>query len=139
LISLGIGPKQVVVLEVPGRRSGVIRRNALVMAAHEGNDYLVALAGESEWVRNVRAARGQVVIGRRQRRAAQLVDVPAGERPPIIRAYLLRWGRQPNSPAVQREARLFFGVSGDPSAEELATIAEFYPVFRITMIGACES
>jgi glyoxylase-like metal-dependent hydrolase (beta-lactamase superfamily II) len=136
LIGLGIGPKQVVVLEVPGRRSGVIRRNALVEASHDGNDYLVALAGESEWVRNVRAAEGQVVIGRRQRRAVRLVEVPPAERPPIIRAYLLRWGRQPNSPAVQREARLFFGVSGDPSIEELAAIAEFYPVFRIVIRGA---
>lgn len=135
LISLGIGPKQVVVLEVPGRRSGVIRRNALVEASYGGNDYLVALAGESEWVRNVRAAEGQVVIGRRQRRAVRLVEVPPAERPPIIRAYLLRWGRQPNSPAVQREARLFFGVSGDPSIEELAAIAKFYPVFRIAIGG----
>jgi glyoxylase-like metal-dependent hydrolase (beta-lactamase superfamily II) len=132
LTSHGIGPKQVVVLEVPGRRSGIIRRNALVKASCEGNEYLVALAGESEWVRNVRAAHGQVVIGGRQRQAAQLVEVPPAERPPIIRAYLLRWGRQPNSPAVQHEARLFFGVSGDPSVEELAAIAEFYPVFRIT-------
>jgi deazaflavin-dependent oxidoreductase (nitroreductase family) len=139
LISLGIGPKQVVVLEVPGRRSGVIRRNALVMATHDGNNYLVALAGESEWVRNVRAADGQVVIGRRQRRTARLVEIPQAERPSIIRAYLLRWGRQPNSPAVLREARLFFGVSGDPSVEELSAIAEFYPVFRITTVGVPES
>jgi hypothetical protein len=43
--------------------------------------------------------------------------------------YLLRWDRQPNSLAVQSEARLFFGVSGDPSVEQLAAIAEFYPVF----------
>lgn len=42
LISLGMGPKHVVVLEVPGRRSGLIRRNALVMASHDGNNYLVA-------------------------------------------------------------------------------------------------
>ena len=76
MIRLGIGPKQVVVLEVPGRRSGVIRRNALVKASHNGNDYLVALAGESEWVRNVRAADGQAVIGRRQRQAVRLVEVP---------------------------------------------------------------
>jgi len=68
------------------------------------------------------------VIGRRQRRAVQLVEVPP-ERPPILRAYQLRWGRQPNSPTVQREARLFFGVSGDPPVEELAAIAEFYPGF----------
>ncbi|HJV12472.1 MAG TPA: hypothetical protein VJ625_01135 [Propionibacteriaceae bacterium] len=96
------------------------------------NDYLVALAGQSEWVRNVRAADRQVVIGRRQCRAARLVEVPPRERPPIFRAYLLRWGRQPNSPAVQHEARLFFGVRGDPSVEELAAVADYYPVFRIT-------
>lgn len=132
MISRGIGPKDVVVLEVPGRRSGKIRRNALVKASHNGNDYLVALAGESEWVRNVRAADGHVVIGRRDRRAARLVEVPPAERPPILRAYLLRWGRQPNSAAVQRETRLFFGVRGDPSLEDLAAIAEFYPTFQIT-------
>jgi hypothetical protein len=132
MISRGIGPKDVVVLEVPGRRSGEIRRNALVKASHNGNDYLVALAGESEWVRNVRAADGHVVIGWRDRRAARLVEVPPPERPPILRAYLLRWGRQPHSPAVQREARLFFGVCGDPSLEDLAAIAEFYPTFKIT-------
>jgi deazaflavin-dependent oxidoreductase (nitroreductase family) len=132
MISRGIGPKDVVVLEVPGRRSGKIRRTALVKASHNGNDYLVALAGESEWVRNVRAADGHVVIGRRERRAARLVEVPPSERPLILRAYLLRWGRQPNSPAVQREARLFFGVAGDPSVEDLAAIAAFYPMFRIT-------
>jgi hypothetical protein len=56
------------VLEVPGWRSGEIRRNALVMASHNGDDYLVALAGESEGVRNVRSADGHVVMGRRERR-----------------------------------------------------------------------
>jgi glyoxylase-like metal-dependent hydrolase (beta-lactamase superfamily II) len=131
LVGLGIGPKQVVVLEVPGRRSGLIRRNALVKASYDGSEYLVALAGESEWARNVRAAHGQVVIGRRQREAVRLEEVPPARRAAILRAYLLRWGRKPNSPAVRREARLFFGVSGDPSADELAAIAEFYPVFRI--------
>jgi hypothetical protein len=132
LISRGVGPKDVVVLEVSGRRSGVIRRNALVKVSHEGNEYLVALAGESEWVRNVRAAYGHVVIGRRRRRPARLVELPAAERPPILGAYLLRSGRrQPNSPVVQREAWMFFEVSGDPSLEDLASIAEFYPVFRV--------
>jgi hypothetical protein len=49
--------------------------------------------------------------------------------------YLLRWDRQPNSLAVQSEARLFFGVSGDPSVEQLAAIAEFYPRLRIVIGG----
>ena len=37
-------------------------------------------------------------------------------------------------PAIQREARLFSGVSRDPSVEELAAIAEFYRVFRCALV-----
>jgi deazaflavin-dependent oxidoreductase (nitroreductase family) len=76
LTGLGISPKDVITLAVPGRRSGVIRRTTMVRIAADGGHYLVALAGESEWVRNVRAAGGRVVIHRGQRRAATLVEVP---------------------------------------------------------------
>ncbi|HET7474395.1 MAG TPA: MBL fold metallo-hydrolase, partial [Dermatophilaceae bacterium] len=62
LTRLGVSPAYVVTLEVPGRRSGVVRRTNLVQVTHRGERYLVALAGESEWVRNVRAARGRVVL-----------------------------------------------------------------------------
>ena len=76
LTTAGISPGYVITLEVPGRRSGVIRRTTLVPVTRDGGHYLVALAGESEWVRNVRAAGGRVVPGRRQRHAARLVEVP---------------------------------------------------------------
>jgi deazaflavin-dependent oxidoreductase (nitroreductase family) len=129
---LGLSPRQVVTLEVPGRRSGVIRRTNLVLAEHDGGRYLVALVGESEWVRNVRAAGGRVVLARRrQRRAATLVEVPTQDRAPIIRAYLLRWGRRPGSAPVIREARDYFGVSSDPTLAEIASVADRYPVFRV--------
>ncbi len=52
-----------IVLEVPGRRSGVIRRTTLVRAGCIGGHHVVGLAGESQWVRNVHAAGGRVVIG----------------------------------------------------------------------------
>ncbi|RYV52144.1 nitroreductase/quinone reductase family protein [Pengzhenrongella frigida] len=128
---LGVSPDYVVTLEVPGRRSGVIRRTSLVQVAQGSARYLVALAGESEWVRNVRAARGRVVLGRRERRIATLVEVPPEERAPIIRAYLLRAGRRPGSTAVANEARGYFGVSADPRLDEIRPIVERYPVFRV--------
>ncbi len=53
--ALGLSPRYVVVLEVSGRRSGVIRRTTLVRATRGGQHYLESLAGESDWVRNVRA------------------------------------------------------------------------------------
>jgi hypothetical protein len=57
-ISLGLGPRDVITLEVAGRRSGVIRRTVMARAVCNSGHYVVALAGESQWVRNVRAAGG---------------------------------------------------------------------------------
>ena len=124
-----------ITLEVAGRRSGVIRRTVMVRAVCDGEHYVVALAGESDWVRNVRAAGGQVVIGGRQRRAARLAEVPPQQRAPVIRAYLLRWGRHAGSRAVAREARYYFGVSADASLAEIEGVMEHYPVFRIEYAG----
>ena len=129
--SLGLVPQDVITVEVPGRQSGVIRRTTMVRAVCDGGHYVVSLAGESDWVRNVRAAAGQVVIGGRQRRAARLAEVPVPQRAPVIRAYLLRWGRHGGSRAVAREARNYFGVSPEVSLEEIQGVAEHYPVFRI--------
>jgi len=58
LTSLGLAPRHAVTLEVPGRRSGKPRRNPVLVTPFEGEEYLVALAGESQWVRNLRAAHG---------------------------------------------------------------------------------
>lgn len=139
IASLGLVPRDVITVEVPGRRSGVIRRTVMVRAGYGGGHYVVALAGESQWVRNVRAAGGQVVIGRGrgrgQRRAARLVEVPPGQRAPVIRAYLLRRGRRPGSRAVAREARYYFGVGADAPLAEIQGVAGRYPVFRIDYAG----
>ena len=131
LTSWAIVPKNVVNLDVPGRRSGMIRRTTLLRVEHAGEYFLVALAGESEWVRNVRAAAGRVVVGRRTRHGATLIEVPLQERAPVIRAYLLRAGRQVGSKAEANEARYYFGVSANPSPEEIRAVVEHYPVFRI--------
>jgi len=130
-ISLGLVPADVIILEVEGRRTGVLRRTTMVRASSGGAFYVVSLAGESDWVRNVRAAGGQVVIRGRQRRAARLTELPVRERPAVIRAYLLRWGRRPGSRPVAREARYYFGVGPDAPEAELQAVAEHYPVFRI--------
>jgi deazaflavin-dependent oxidoreductase (nitroreductase family) len=103
--SLGLVPEDVITVEVPGRRSGVIRRTTMVRAVCDGGHYVVSLAGESDWARNVRAAGGQVVIGGRHRRAARLAEVPPEQRAPAIRAYLLRWGRRPGSRAARSRGR----------------------------------
>jgi deazaflavin-dependent oxidoreductase (nitroreductase family) len=131
LTRLGLSPGYVVTLEVPGRRSGLIRRTSLVLAELDGQRFVVSLTGESEWVRNVRAAGGRVVLGRQRRYAARLVEVPPEDRAPIIRAYELRAGRRPGSRAVSREARADFGVGPELSLDEIAAVADRFPLFRV--------
>jgi len=111
----------------------------MIRAVCDGDHYVVALAGESEWVRNVRAAGGRVVIGRRKRAAARLVELPPQQRAPVIRAYLHRWGRRPGSKALASEARHYFGVSAGASLEEIQGVAEYYPVFRIEYEGHADT
>lgn len=130
LTSLGLAPSFAVTLEVKGRKSGVARRIPVVQVFHKGAGYVVALAGESDWVKNVRAADGEAVIRRRASRRVRLVELPVEERPEIIDAYVGRADRK-GTRAGNNEARYYFGLSEDPTPEELAAAAPYYPVFRI--------
>jgi deazaflavin-dependent oxidoreductase (nitroreductase family) len=131
LASHGLVPESVVVLEVRGRRSGNPRRTVIVRTAYGGDQYLVALAGESEWVRNVRAASGRAVIRHGHAQAVDLVEIPADDRPPIIWAYLHRTGW--SSPS--NEARHYFGLNPEASLDEIRSVVDRYPVFRIVDAG----
>jgi deazaflavin-dependent oxidoreductase (nitroreductase family) len=112
------------VLETVGRTSGKPRQTPVNLLTVDGRRYLVAPRGEAQWVRNVRADGGRLVLilGRaRQRQVA--AEVPVEEREPILRAYLKRW---------KAEVGIFFdGVGPDSPAEELARIAPRHPVFLL--------
>ena len=112
------------VLEVPGRRSGQPRRTPVNLLTVDGRQYLVAPRGETDWVRNARAAGGAMTLIRgRRRQAVRGVELADGDKPEILRAYLKRW---------KMEVGVFFdGVGPDSSAEELAAIATRHPVFRL--------
>jgi len=126
--ALGLTPRDTIALEVRGRRTGKLRRTALVSAEHGGSRYLVSLAGESVWVRNVRAANYEVTIRRRRAKRVRLEEVPVSQRAPIIKAYL---SKRAYSKSPEYEAREFFGVSPDATLDELGELADRYPVFRI--------
>jgi deazaflavin-dependent oxidoreductase (nitroreductase family) len=112
------------VLEITGRRSGVARRVPVNLLVLDGTEYLVAPRGETQWVRNLRAAGGELdlLLGarRQHRHATELAD---DEKPPVLRAYLRRW---------RAEVGVFFGGVGPGSSEEeLRAIAPRHPAFRL--------
>ena len=131
LISLGLAPHDAVVLEVEGRKSGKTRRTPILRTRHNGDDYLVALAGEAQWVRNVRACEGKAAIRHRLRRQVVLHELPSAERAPVIAAYLAASRRRSSEKAARRAARFYFGLDLDASRQEIEPIAHYYPVFRI--------
>jgi hypothetical protein len=96
---------------------------------------LVALAGQSHWVRNVRAARGRAWLRRRGRTAVTLEEVPTRGRAPILLAYLQRPARDGTRRVDAGQARHYFGVGPNPKLADLATVAGYYPVFRICAPG----
>jgi deazaflavin-dependent oxidoreductase (nitroreductase family) len=111
------------VLEVRGRKSGEPRRTPVNLLDHDGRRYLVAPRGNTQWVRNLRAAgEGRLLVGRRAE-AFTCTEVPDDERPPILRAYLKRW---------KWEVGQFFGGVGPEAPDtELRRIAPDHPIFRI--------
>ena len=85
----GLAPRRWVTLEVRGRRSGRTVHFPLGMADWQGHWYLVSMLGEHcHWVGNVRATGGQATLRRRGAVPCQLVELPTGERAPIIKRYL---------------------------------------------------
>ena len=122
LSARGVGPDYLVTLEVPGRRSGRIVRLPLVMVVVDGERYLVAMLGEdTNWVRNVRVAGGEVALCRGRREEVRLEEVAPDRRAPVLKAYLKR---APN-------ARAHVPIDEDAPLAEFERVASRFPAFRV--------
>lgn len=124
LTKLGISVAGSRVLEVEGRKSGEWRRTPVNLLTHEGERYLVAPRGHTQWVKNLRASgNGRLVLGRRSEEFSAS-EVGEEEKPALLRAYLKKW---------KWEVGAFFdGVGADSPEEELRRIAPDHPAFRIS-------
>jgi deazaflavin-dependent oxidoreductase (nitroreductase family) len=127
LTRLGLSVLGSRVLEVRGRTSGEWRRTPVNLLSYEGERYLVAPRGETQWVRNLRSSHeGRLRLGRRTE-PFSAEEIDDERKVPILRAYLKRW---------KAEVGVFFeGVSPDAPEQELRRIAPRHPVFRIVSDG----
>jgi deazaflavin-dependent oxidoreductase (nitroreductase family) len=124
LTRLGLSIRGSRVLEVKGRKSGTPRHVPVNPLNFDGARYLVAPRGNTQWVRNLRASGGGVLIKGRRREEFTAVEVPDEQRPEILREYLRHW---------KAETGVFFGgVGPDAPEEELTRISPEHPVFRIS-------
>ena len=122
LSARGVGPDYLVTLEVPGRRSDRIVRLPLVVALVDGERYLVSMLGEhTNWVRNVKAARGDVALVHGRREEVHLEEVASDRRAPVLKAY---WQRATNASA-------HLPIDKDAPLAEFERVSPQYPVFRV--------
>ena len=110
-------------LAVRGRKSGEWQRLPVNPLSLDGRRYLVAPRGTTQWVRNMRVAKGgELRVGRRVE-TFRAVEVDDSQKVAILRAYLKHW---------KMEVGVFFdGVGPDASDDAIAAIAPGYPVFLI--------
>ena len=103
-----------ITLVVPGRTTGEPRRLPVIPVEVNGVRYLVSTRGESDWVRNLRAAGGR---GEQRSKALSgafvATEIPVEQRPDILRAYRRVAGKTVNA---------YFKKLPDPAD---------HPVFRI--------
>ena len=111
------------VLRVRGRTSGEWRESPVNLLTFEGQRYLLAPRGNTQWVRNIRVSReGELKLGSHIEKI-RVTEIPDEQKVPILRAYLKRW---------KFEVGVFFqGVSADSPESDVRRIAPDHPVFRI--------
>ena len=123
LVRRGVSVFGARVLVVRGRRSGAPRSTVVNLLEADGTRYLVAPRGQTQWVRNVRAAgEAELRVGRRAE-AVTLRELADADKAPVLRAYLKRWGWE--------VGRFFEGVDRHADDATLAAMAPNFPVFEL--------
>jgi deazaflavin-dependent oxidoreductase (nitroreductase family) len=115
-------------LRVRGRKSGEWRATPVNLLTVDGDRYLVAPRGQTQWVRNIRVAgTGELRVGRRSE-AFRAAEVGDADKTPVLRAYLRKWGWE--------VGQFFEGLDKNATDKDLADVAAGFPVFRVMPIAS---
>jgi deazaflavin-dependent oxidoreductase (nitroreductase family) len=122
LVGLGVGFSHNYLLQVKGRKSGKIYSTPVDLLELNGQRFLVAPRGRTQWVRNAEAA-GEITLkkGSFQRRFA-LRAVPDADKSPILKAYL---------DGFKKEVQRYFPVAAGSPVESFRDLVESYPAFEL--------
>lgn len=111
------------VLAVQGRKSGQWRTTPVNLLDFNGQRYLVAPRGVTEWVKNIRVrGGGELRLGSRTE-PIRVSEIPDADKLDILRAYLKKWAWEVGA--------FFEGVGATATDADLRRIAPNHPVFVI--------
>jgi deazaflavin-dependent oxidoreductase (nitroreductase family) len=123
LAELGISISGTKALRVRGRKTGKLRGVVVNVLRVDGVDYLVSPRGNTQWVRNVRAA-GVVDMGPRwHRRRVRITEVADAAKADLLKRYLDRWYWEVKGHIG--------GLTPDSGDDELHAAAPSIPVFAL--------
>ncbi|GAB3413232.1 PNPOx family protein [Flindersiella endophytica] len=111
-------------LTVPGRKSGRPQTTPVSPLEVDGHDYVVGGMGESDWVKNARAAGAGILSKGKKQQQVRLVELPEHERGAIVREFP---AKVPHGVPMM----LKFGVVADGTPEAFEAAAPKMAVFRI--------
>ena len=125
LLKLGIGFRHNFILEVRGRKSGKVYATPVNLLFLNGKTYLCASRGETQWVRNARAA-GRVALVKGSTREEYAVrELPVAERALPLKEFLDRFAM-----SVQR----FYPVKKGSPVGAFEECAKIMPVFELSKV-----
>ena len=122
LVGLGLGFSYNYLLQVRGRKSGKLYSTPIDLLEYNGQRFLVAPRGRTQWVRNAEAA-GEITLKKgSSRQRFRLRPLSEAEKPEILKAYL---------DTFKREVQRYFPVAAGSPPEAFVEIAPDYPVFEL--------
>ena len=125
LVGLGLGFSYNYLLQVKGRKSGRIYSTPINLLEMDGNRFLVAPRGRTQWVRNAEAA-GEVTLKKGSvRQRFRLRPIPDTDKLRILKAYLDRF---------KSEVQRYFPVAAGSPGESFRELADSYPAFELTAL-----
>jgi len=120
---LGLGVQGSQTLAVRGRKSGEMRTNPVNPFELDGQTYILAPRGTTQWVRNLRVAReGELRKGGKARHF-HATEVPDSEKLPLMRLYMDKWSW---------EVKGFLGIDAKAPDEEVERVLPDHPAFRLS-------
>ncbi len=126
LLRVGIGFGHNFILEVRGRKTGKLFSTPVNLLLYGGKTYLCASRGETQWVRNARAA-GRVTLVKGSRREEYTVrELPVAERAAPLKEFLDRFAT-----SVQR----YYPVKKGSPVSAFEECAKTMPVFELAKVS----
>ncbi len=122
LVGSGISFGNTVLLTVRGRKSGKTYTNPVTILKQNGNRYIIAAYGLTNWVRNLRAAGEGTLKHSRHTEAIVVTELPPEEAAPILKHGLA------TGPSILRR---YFDITPTSTLDDYAREAEQHPVFQI--------